>query len=445
MEPLLPIPVTLVVVVAFAVVASTLVHRYLHGRAALSGVEYVFIGALMGDFGVGLLSTQVIDQLKPFLFLALGLAGFALGLRVRSRIEQASGFFGGVLSALLIAGIVGAAVFGLLSTPWAPLALYHDRWWLAWTLGATAAATSGMAVQMAIARAAAHGAATETLRGFSLAGSVVAVFIAGAALAESQALSESNQLGMTPAEWLGAVLLLSLLLGALFQIFMGPRVEETEHEDRLFLALVGVITFTSGIASAVGVSPLLTCAVAGVTVSLISRTAASLAHSMERLEGPALAVVTIFAGAMWIPPESWFIWLLPLGYLIVRSLALTVGTRAGLATQPSLPPSIGLGGAMSTQGGLAAAIALDFALVYPEDGSVILGTVLLALVVFDFVGTGRLARFLSDAGEAGRQRFQADGSPIDGDGGDAPDRTAPEDAVQPGEMGDAREPVGEHH
>ena len=55
MESLLPIPVTLVIVVTFAVVTSALVHRYLHGRAALSGVEYLLIGVLVGYYGVDLI------------------------------------------------------------------------------------------------------------------------------------------------------------------------------------------------------------------------------------------------------------------------------------------------------------------------------------------------------------------------------------------------------
>lgn len=404
MDIQLPIPVTLVVLVAFAVLTSGLVHRHLHGRAALSGVEYVFIGVLVGRFGVGLLSAEVIGHLRPFLFLALGLAGFTLGLRVRARLAQASGFLAGMVSAALVAIAVGAAVFGMLSTIWAPMDLYHDRLWLALTLGAAATATSSMAVEMAIARANALGPATETLRGFALAGSVTAVIIAGATLAERRAWSESNQMGMTPAEWLVAVLSLGLVIGLLFRIFIGPRADE--DDDRLFLALVGTITFTSGIAAAVGVSPLLTCAVAGAVVSLVSRAADTLEHSMERLERPALAVLTIFAGAMWLPLDG-IVWLLPAGYLLARGAALFVSTRVGLASQPALPPSVGMGGAMSTQGGLAAAIVLDYALVYPDEGTVVLTTVLTPLLLFDFIGTGRVARYLTDAGESGRQRFQA--------------------------------------
>lgn len=419
MDPLIPISVTLVVVVTFAFVTSALVHRYLHGRAALSGVEYLLVGVLVGYYGVDLLSPDVIVHLRPFLFLALGLAGFSLGLRVRPRLDQASGFLGGMVSAVLVAVLVGAAVFGLLSTESAPDWLFGSRLWIGLLVGAAAAATSSIGVEMAIARSSARGPATETLRGFALAGTLTAVIIAGGALAERRAWSESNQMGMTPAEWLIAVLSLGLVVGLLYRIFIGPRPQD--DEDRTFLALVGTITFTSGIAAAVGVSPLLTCAVAGATVSLVSRAAEQLEHSMERLERPALAVLTIFAGAMWVPLDG-VLWLLPLAYLVIRVFALALATRIGLASQPGLPPIAGMSSAMITQGGVVAALLIDFALVYPIEGEVVLTTVLTPLLLFDFLGTAYLTRFFARAGEAGRATLDAEQS---GDTSEADDTDNP--------------------
>ena len=204
---------------------------------------------------------------------------------------------------------------------------------------------------------------------------------------------------MTPAEWLVAVLSLGLVLGLLFRIFIGPKPDA--DDDRTFLALVGTITFTSGIAAAVGVSPLLTCAVAGATVSLVSKSAPRLEHNLERLERPALAVLMIFAGAMWLPLDT-ILWVLPAAYLVIRLLSLAVATRIGLASQSELPPIVGMGQAMITQGGVAAAIAVDYALVYPTEGVVMLATVLTPLVVCDYLGTTRLNRYFANAGESGR-------------------------------------------
>jgi hypothetical protein len=96
---------------------------------------------------------------------------------------------------------------------------------------------------------------------------------------------------------------------------------------------------------------------------------------------------------------------------------------------------------MSAQGGLAAAIALDFALVYPVEGVVVLAAVLTPLVVFDFFGTGRVARYLADAGEAGRRRFAPADAAADADADADTDTDAAADAAADTAAGTAAQPV----
>lgn len=408
-EQLLSLPLIVVAVVVFSVATTAALHRWGRGRLALSGVEYLIVGVIAGPFVSGLLSDDVLAQLDPIVSVILGLAGFSLGLHLRSHIRGFGALQVGVLVAAATAALVGAAVYGLLSTEYAPDELYEHRLWIAMALGAAAPAVSAMAIDLVVARTDSAGSVTELVRAIAASGNFVAVVIAGASLATRRAGLESARVGVTETQWLAATLLLGIACGLLFRIFLG---RSSRDDDRLFLASCGVIILTSGLAAALGISPLFTCAAAGATVSFTSRERGALEHVMERLERPALAMLSLFAGAMWRPIYG-LVWALPIAYFIVRLIAVRVAARFGLLMRPGLAPVVSIGAALLAQGSVAAAIAINHAQIYPEEGPLVLATILTPMVLVDVIAPGRLRRFFSNAGESGRSplRPQADVAP----------------------------------
>jgi hypothetical protein len=399
----LSLPIIIVAVVVFSVATTAALHRWGRGRLALSGVEYLLVGAIAGPFVAGLLDDVIMSQLDAVVSVILGLAGFSLGLHLRTHLRGFGALQVGVIVAIITAGLVGAAVYGLLSTEYAPDALYDHRMWIALALGAAAPAVSAMAIDLVVARTASAGSVTEMVRGLAASGNFVAVVIAGATLATRRASLESARLGVTEPQWLAAILLLGIICGLLFRIFLGRST--ASDDDRLFLASCGVIILTSGLAAALGISPLFTCAAAGATVSLTSRHSGALEQVMERLERPALAMLSIFAGAMWRPIYG-IVWVLPLAYVVVRLIAVRIAARAGLFTRPSLAPVVSVGSALLAQGSVAAAIAINHAQIYPDEGPLVLATILTPMVLIDAIAPGRLRRFFSNAGESGRSRLR---------------------------------------
>lgn len=395
---MLPLPITIVAVVVFSVVTTAALERWGRGRLALSGVEYLVVGALAGPFVGGLLDVQVMARLDPIVSVVLGLAGFSLGVQLRTHVRRLDVLQVGILAALLTAGAVAAAVYGLLSTAYAPPALFRERVWLALELGAAAPAASAMAIDLVVAKTASAGPVTELVRGLGASGNFVAVAIAGSALAARRAGIEAHRLAMPEPSWVAVTLALGVACGLLFRIFLG---RSTTDEDRTFLATSGVIILTSGLAAAVGISPLCTCALAGLTVSVTSPVAAQLGHVMDRLERPTMAMLCIFAGALWRPVDG-VLWLLPPAYLAARLLASRASARVSLMTRPGLAPVVNVGSAVLAQGGVAAAIAINHAQVYPAEAGVVLATVLMPMVAIDALAPARLRRFLSNAGESGR-------------------------------------------
>ncbi|HEU0035939.1 MAG TPA: cation:proton antiporter [Kofleriaceae bacterium] len=401
-EHLLSLPVIIIAVVVFSVATSAALHRWGRGRLALSGVEYLLVGVIAGPYVIGLLDDQVMTQLDPIVSVILGLAGFSLGLEVRTHLRGFGALQVGVLVAIVTAALVGAAVYGLLSTEYAPDALYDNRLWLALALGAAAPAVSAMAIDLVVARTASAGSVTEMVRGLAASGNFVAVVVAGAALATRRAALESTRLGVTEPQWLAAILGLGIACGLLFRIFLG---RSSTDDDRTFLASCGVIILTSGLAATLGISPLFSCAAAGATVAFTSRQRGALEQVLERLERPTLAMLSIFAGAMWRPIFG-IVWVLPLAYFVARLVAVRVAARVGVVTRPGLAPVVSVGSALLAQGSVAAAIAINHAQIYPDEGPLVLATILTPMVLLDAIAPGRLRRFFSNAGESGRAKLR---------------------------------------
>ncbi|MEQ8280506.1 MAG: hypothetical protein RMA76_14320 [Deltaproteobacteria bacterium] len=402
----MPIVVTLVLVVVFAVLASALLNRYAKARVGVSEVGYVVIGVLLGPFGLRLLDTDVMDTIRPFVSLTLGVVGFSLGLALRRRLLALPALGGGFVIALGVGGTVGAVLyFGLLYLPIDPSPLEPILWPVV-TIGSAAATISTAAVESGVRLHRARGDATDMLRGFALTGSVFGVAISGTALALSRSAQASNRFTLTQTEWLVALILLGVSCGVLFALFMGK--DREEGDDRLFLATVGIVIFASGMASAAGMSPLLLNAIVGVVVSLIAKDSGLLHVKLARLERPAVTTVLIFAGAMWSPVFGVW-WLAPLVYVAVRLLTLRVAANIAVDLFDDLPRVHRAGSALWAQGGISAAIAVSYAQVYPAQSSIVLTTVLAALVVQDLSSGAALGRFLVDAGEHDRLPPESEG------------------------------------
>ena len=92
---------------------------------------------------------------------------------------------------------------------------------------------------------------------------------------------------------------------------------------------------------------------------------------------------------------------------------ISAAARFGLLMRPGLAPVVSIGAALLAQGSVAAAIAINHAQIYPEEGPLVLATILTPMVLVDVIAPGRLRRFFSNAGESGRSplRPQADVTP----------------------------------
>ncbi|MCA9710265.1 MAG: hypothetical protein KDK70_30780, partial [Myxococcales bacterium] len=229
-------------VVVFAFVAGRVLDRFTARALALSGVEYLLLGALLGPFVLGVLDREVLLALDLFVSTVLGVIGFLVGLEIR-RVRAGTEAFlagGGTTAAIIV--IVGAVTTGLIQLldpsllhveplMFEPLtateSVLVSLWvspealWIGLTIGAAAGTCSAALVVAAIHRFGVSTERAELLQAMASAAQLLAVFTFGLAMAGSRATTTASALGLTIVEWAIVTILSGGFTGLLFSIFLG--------------------------------------------------------------------------------------------------------------------------------------------------------------------------------------------------------------------------------
>ena len=412
--------VILVLVVIFSFGIGHLLTRYASRFVTLSGAEYILVGVLIGPhFPWKLMSDAALIQLAPLISLLLGLVGFVIGLRGASAERRLDVTLVGWVSALLVLVTVAAAAIPVLR--WMvpideaqsdfvvnqvlirrfgyilEIHFASTHLWVALGIGASAAVASPFLLESMHRITGSAGRVTLILESTARSSQVVAVLVLGGVLATARATEAAGRFSMTVAEWELAAVGVGVVSGLLFGLFIGKESEPS----RIFLATIGVVTFTSGIGAALGISPLFVTMLAAVTVSVTSAHAERVRQHVSRLQHALFVLLMIFAGALWGPVSGWG-WLLPLLYVLVRFATRRVATALSVRLFLEKPlMTRRLGNGLLSQGTLAVAIGVSFAQRFPEFASVILTTVLIGTILSDLFSTRALRALLADAGELG--------------------------------------------
>lgn len=408
----------LLCVLAFAFAVTHLERKLLGERVRfVSDAEYLLLGVAFGPLGLGVLGTERMAQLEPLQSVITGFVGFLVGLtlvRRRARgVGRADLAFSIAATLFTVIGVgaalLAAAVFLLPEHLQQPL---HLTAVAAATLAFGSVAGSRSAVLHTIARTRADGPFSRLLPLAISTGRVVAVVGFGVTLAAKRALVEEGSIGfgslvIPPGAWVFISVAAGVASAVIFRVFAG---EESDRQ-RLFVATIGLVLLTSGIAHALEFSPLFVGAIAGATVANISPVASHVSEAATRLSHPTVVILLILAGAAWTP-VSGILWVLPVGYVVLRMLALRLATGVAGAHHPALRgQSRPVGSGLVPMGALAVAIAVNYALT-PDTAftDAVVTTLLLTAIVGSLLGPASVRRLLRDVGETGR-RGHADAPP----------------------------------
>jgi hypothetical protein len=384
----------LVAVVAAGYLAARLAAGALARRLLIvSGAEYLVLGVLLGPRVAGLISANVIDSFGPFITLAIGWMGAAIGsefhlkrmLRFRGELYQVA-----FIEAVLVVALVGGAMLAVfnrglgvpLEEAIAPAAI----------LGAIAVTTSASGIALAARRLARDRAArTPLLRQLQVSGGMdaaVGILAFSIMLCLVHVPPPGNVRPPTPTEWAVISLAIGIVGGVVYHLFLGGE----RDPDRLFIALAGAITLASGAAAYARLSPLLPTMLIGTILANTARNRHDIGVVLHRVQRPLYLVLLIFAGAAWRVPGGG--WAIPLVVFILIRLIAKLGS-ARLATRLSGMSGVlgrDWGLALIGQGSLAAAIALNYRIFDDSDISNVVFTVALVSVLATDLLSARMVR-----------------------------------------------------
>ena len=384
---------SLILIVSAAYLAAHALFEWVADRYRIvSGAEYLILGVLLGPQVSGFMSADVVTSFAPFVTLALGWTGAAVGMNLHlPRLVQvpARVYKLALLEAILTFIVVSAVM--QVSFAWALDVSYRLALMPALALGAIATASASSAVTL-LTPSSPH-PVIEQLEITTLVDSVIAIIAFGVLLSFVHIAVPVGGRVLTGTEWAAISIGIGVIGGALFHLFIG----EERNPDRLFIALAGSVILTSGAASFLRLSPLLPALLVGALLVNTSSNRGELQRLMDSVERPLYFALLLFAGATWKP--SRFDWILPVVLYVFMRIAAKLGS-ARLAARLGgdrdlLKANWGRG--LIGQGTLALAIAMSYSLndlkVVPN---VVFTAAVFSVLVTDLFGV-RIVTSLLDA------------------------------------------------
>lgn len=262
-------------------------------RGLPSGIEFLFLGFLVGPHALGVVERAMINEFEPIVQVALGWLAFVVGLdfgRVNGRRVSAKAMALGVICAVATGLIVAFAARHMLARY--PIAGIDatSALVLAAGAGAVTAETTRFVVQWVAARWQVEGPVSTLLVELASADDFAPFVAAGAIFA--LAPSGGAAVELPAAGWFG----LSLALGGLLGTVTALLLRGAEGYD-VWGALVGTLLLGVGTASRFGLCTIFVTFVMGIALAAVSPNRRTLRRMVGPTERAILYPMLLLAGA----------------------------------------------------------------------------------------------------------------------------------------------------
>ncbi len=341
-----------------------------------SGLPFLALGVVFHLPSVGILTDDVVRDLRPALEFGLGWLGFVVGMQFDVRdLDTMPDRTGAVVvaeSALPFAATFGACLVALIVLdPYFvpgdivahPASFFEteltDSLRDALALGACAAPAAPVAA-VAIARSAGSAAANILGRVTAL-NDVAGVVVLGLICAYFRPSDALGAWHLPHIAWLFVTLGLGGVLGILTYVLV--RGAKTSAEE--MSCLLGAIGISAGMSGFLAISPLVTCAIAGALLTnLPHRQLGRLKATIQIVERPLYLIFLLVAGALW-DPTGWEGWVLVPIFVFSRVAGKLIGAVVAKAAGPEGLPDAGtLGLALAPQSPIAIATIVSYVTLY---------------------------------------------------------------------------------
>ena len=345
----------------------------------LMGGEYILIGVILGPSVSNIISREMILQLSPVIMVGIGWLGLLLGNQLAWR--NLHRFSAGMHLLLLLENLFFFLLMGLLL--WGLCRFFPECRRFAgkrefWLVVAALGATSPTSITILSHQLRLPMRFTLIPRFLSALDGVFAILLIGLVYGLAHPVSRLGYWPLGGWPWI----LIAIFLGALGGLFFSVLLKIAHSENEVILVILGIIIYTGGMAFYLQLPALFIALLIGAVVANVSQEHARLSQILSATEKPFYIIFLIFAGALW-RLDHWSVFVAAPALFVLRLFGKWAATWLAarlLEMEPRVPAATGL--TLVSLAGLALAIALEFALIYPESAADwILGTFLVLVLI----------------------------------------------------------------
>jgi Kef-type K+ transport system membrane component KefB len=396
----------LLLVIAFA--ASRVLNLRARSRTLnvlyLSGIEFFFVGVLLGPEFLDVISANVIKDLTPIVYLALGWAGLLFGSQLSWQHLQrvtARSYRLIILDGAVIILICGAVFLVMLRVAY-PETGSAARNSCAATMALAAAISSPTLLIVLSRMLPSRGRFTNICKVTTSLSGVLPLVLLGliSTIAHPRFLATDGL--ASGALWWVFANGLGIVMGFVFVLLTARK---APREERLLL-IMGTVILLGGLCYFLKLSALYTSMIMGVIVGNFSRRRVQIVEQLITVEKTIYVAFLIVIGAT-VSLSGRGLFAVTAGYVLVRALLrLTVSSWAIGRVFPEVGPLGRFPGLVYTaQGGLAMAVALDYGLGVPDEiVQTVVAVIALGVVVNEMLGAYLTRVALAASGEIGSGR-----------------------------------------
>ena len=370
----------------------------------LTGVEYFLLGILLGPRFFNLLTDQVLEDLTPIVYLALGWAGLIFGMQLNLRqIQkvQRSIFKMLLMDGLVISGVC-ALVFFLRLRDLFPGVTRAEILSSAAVLAITAAISSPTIVTVLSHMLPSRGRFTSTVRLATSLSAVIPLFAFGLFFTIVHPGFFVAHGFLSGFLWWLFANAVGVVMGFVFVLLTMQRVSRDER----LLVIMGTVIFVAGICYFLNLSALYTAMIMGIVAGNLSRRRVRMFEQLLSIEKVIYVAFLIVIGGMVQFTGAVFVFALA-SYVVLRlGLKIIVSSWAlSSAFAEFAPMKIHSGFALSAQGAMALAVALDYGLgTTGHLVDTVVAVIACAVVINEFIGVFLTRRALQVAGDITERR-----------------------------------------
>ena len=375
---------SIVIIVVIAVVGSRL--TFLNRRLPLgfrniifTGIEYIFLGVLLGQMGLNIIDFKSLHNLEPLLIFGLSIIGFLFGLQFEFRsLKNLPRFYFSIsavqatIAFLIITPTLYFSFKALFSLPDEIILI------MAITLGSAACCTAQSA--LAIVK---NNYTVENRRLFSLLRYIASIdglfalgfFSLAVSILTTTTSENFNLIGSL--KWFFLSLAIGILCALLLIILSNTKFSQQEF----VVFLIGMVLFAGGLAIKTGNSPLVIGFVCGIVYANFSKHRLRALDTIVHSERSIYIIMLIIIGAGWTLILG-NILIITCIYFVVRVIAKVMGTYAATrAFKPAFDVPVASGLGLLSEGGFAIAIIINFSLLYPSLSDYLVTVIIISMFV----------------------------------------------------------------